>query len=354
MRKTLIIVTPGFPENEQDTACLPDRQIFVRVLKETYPELNIVVLSFQYPDQPRQYSWNGVQVIALGGKNKSGLYRRITWISAWQKLKKLNETHKVIGLLSFWLDECAFIGDKFSRSYKLKHYSWLLGQDARPGNKYVYRMMPSGESLIALSDFIVTEFKRNYGVTPKYLVPGAVDPAVFKTYTGDRDIDIIGAGSLINLKQYAVFVDMIFELKKDFPAIKAVICGKGPEMRRLQDKIRQLGLENNLELKGELPHAEVLTLMQRAKVFLHTSKYEGFGIVCLEALGAGAKVVSFVQPMNTGIPNWHIAKNARDMQHITTGLLRADEDYQPVLPYRADDAARAIMQLFDQQELAMS
>lgn len=354
MRKTLVILTPGFPKDERDTSWLPDRQIFVRVLNEMHPGLNIVVITFQYPSEPAAYSWNGIKVIALGGKNKSGFYRRLTWLRAWRELKKLRATYNVIGLLSFWMDECAFIADKFAKKFDLKHYCWLLGQDARPGNRYVYYMMPNGDNLVALSDFIVDEFKRNYGVTPKYLAPGAIDPSLFETFTGERDIAIVGAGSLIGLKQYSVFINVIYALKSYMPHIKAIICGDGPEKTLLQTKINRLGLKDNITLTGELPHAEVLSLMQRAKVFLHPSKYEGFGIVCLEALYAGAKVISFVRPMINEIPNWHIASDVADMTRMAKEVL-FDHDvlYYPVLPYHVADTVKIIMGLYNQQEAAI-
>jgi len=44
-----------------------------------------------------------------------------------------------------------------------------------------------------------------------------------------------------------------------------------------------------------LAHPELLEWMQRGKVFLHPSSYEGFGIVCIEALCSGAEVISFVK-----------------------------------------------------------
>jgi glycosyltransferase involved in cell wall biosynthesis len=355
MRKTLVILTPGFPKDEEDSTWLPDRQIFVRTLKEIHPDLNIIVLAFQYPSEPAEYHWNGIKVIALGGKNKSGFYRRWIWIRAWRELKKIRAAYEVVGLLSFWMDECAFIADKFAKKFNLKYYCWLLGQDARPGNKYVYRIMPDGDSLIALSDFIVAEFSRNYGVTPKHLATGAIDPSLFKTYTGERDIDIVGAGSLIGLKQYTVFIDVIHALKSSMPQIKAVLCGQGPEIESLRVKINQLSLEDNIMLTGELPHAEVLALMQRAKVFLHPSKYEGFGIVCLEALYAGAKVISFVQPMNNEIPNWHIAEDVTEMTRIAKDVL-LDNDllYYSVLPYHVADTAKIIMELYTQHEAAIA
>jgi glycosyltransferase involved in cell wall biosynthesis len=355
MRKTLVILTPGFPKDEGDTAWLPDRQIFARVLNETYPNLNIVIITFQYPSVPAEYNWNGIKVIALGGKNRSGFYRRLTWLRAWRELKKIRAVDDVIGLLSFWMDECAFIADKFAKKFSFKHYCWLLGQDARPGNRYVYHMMPSGDNLVALSDFIVDEFKRNYGVAPKHLAPGAIDPSLFKPFTGERDIDVVGAGSLIGLKQYSVFIDVIHTLKAEMPQIKAVICGTGPEMTSLQVKINRLGLDGNITLTGELPHTEVLGLMQRAKVFLHPSKYEGFGIVCLEALYAGAKVISFVRPMINEIPNWHIAGDVADMTRMAKDVLFDNELlYYPVLPYHIMDTVKLIMGLYNQHEAAIT
>lgn len=355
MTRTLIILTPGFPKDEADSTCVPARQIFVKVLKETHPQLNIIVLTFQYPYQSSEYRWNGIKVIALGGKNKGKLYRARTWARAWLELKRLNKQYKIIGLLSFWLGECAFIGDKFAKKNNLKHFCWLLGQDAKPDNKYLNRVKPTGDSLIALSDFIVTEFSKNYGITPQHVVPGAVDISLFKKPPDKKDIDVMGAGSLIPLKQYSVFLDVINLIKKDIPQVKAIICGDGPEMEMLKGKIITLGLENNITLMGELPHAEILVLMQRSKVFLHTANYEGFGLVCLEALYAGAKVVSFVKPMHVDIENWHIAEDAYKMQQLITNILtNTNCSYKPVLPYLVSDNANTIVKLYDQQVAAIS
>jgi glycosyltransferase involved in cell wall biosynthesis len=347
MHKALVILTPGFPKNERDSTCMPDRQIFVKALKESNPAIDIVVLAFQYPFYAAEYQWNGVRVIALGGKDKGRIYREITWIRAWRVLKKLNRQYQVTGLLSFWLGECAFVGHRFSKQYKLKHYCWILGQDAKASNKYVKWIKPTGENLIALSDFIAREFNKNYGIKPQHLIPGAVDISLFKSPPPERNIDVMGAGSLIPLKQYDVFIDIVWSLKRDFPNIKTVICGKGPEVGSLQHKINMLGLEDNIALLGELPHAKVLELMQRAKVFMHTSNYEGFGVVCLEALYADAKVVSFVRPMDADIPNWNIAENTDMMEKIVKSCLNdADSSYGPVLPYAVSDTVKAIVKLF--------
>lgn len=355
MRDTLILVTPGFPKDEDDSTCIPERQIFVRVLKETCPQLNIVVVTFQYPLQPREYCWNGVKVIALGGKNKGGLNRRMTWIGAWQKLKKINKDNQVIGLISFWLDECAFIADKFAKKNHIKHYSWLLGQDARPGNQYVKRMAPKADELIALSDALAKEFKTNYGISPKHIIPGAIDTSLFKSQTTERDIDVLGVGSLIPLKQYHLFIETIAFLKEHLPGIKTVICGKGPEMKKLKELAVNHKLERNLVFKGELSHPEILAYMQRSKILLHPSSYEGFSTVLSEALYAGAHVVSFFKPMKAHFNHHHIVSDQSEMNDKVLASLKDDQlDHEPVLVNSMHQMAHSVMKLFPQQDVAIS
>ncbi|MDB5148608.1 MAG: hypothetical protein JWQ57_2628, partial [Mucilaginibacter sp.] len=78
--KTLIILTPGFPEHEGDSTCIPPQQVFVKALKETQPELNIVVLTFQYPFFSGEYQWHGIRVISFGHPSNSRIIRRFTGI----------------------------------------------------------------------------------------------------------------------------------------------------------------------------------------------------------------------------------------------------------------------------------
>jgi glycosyltransferase involved in cell wall biosynthesis len=351
MPETLVILTPGFPANEADTACLPPQQVFIRALKSACPHLQIIILSFQYPFETKEYEWEGVKIIAFGGKGKGGLYRRFIWIRVWRRLNTLNRAHNVIGLLSFWLGETAFVASRFARKRNLIHRSWLLGQDARAGNNYVARIKPDAGELIAISDFVTHQYKKNYAVAPAHVIPIGVYPSSFDTDDDKRDIDILGAGSLIPLKQYHVFVEVINELKKTQPGIKATICGDGPEMGKLKRMIAEFGLEENIVLKGELPHQEVIKLMQRSAILLHPSNYEGFSTVCLEALAAGASVISFIKPMDAGMPKWFIANDKQEMLNAALTILgKARPDHSAVLPYPVAVNARAIMKLFNYKE----
>lgn len=347
LKQTLVILSPGFPENEADSTCLTAQQLFVRSINKQFPTLEIIVLAFQYPYTHFPYRWFANRVIPFNGQNKGNIRRIMVWYKVWVSLKKLRKQHHIIGLLSFWCTECAFVGNYFARLYGLRHYCWILGQDARRSNKFVAFIHPKPDSLVAMSAFLAKEFNRNHHIFPAHVIPNGVAAEFFGPAAIERDIDILGAGSLIPLKRYDLFVRLIKEITKHLPGIKTAICGKGPEETSLQDLIKELNLENNVLLMGEMPHRQVLELMQRSKILLHTSSYEGFSTVCLEALYAGSHVVSFCSPHTEKINHWHLVESKEEMFNETFRLLLDDKtEFEPVMAFSMDDSARSMMQLF--------
>ena len=98
---------------------------------------------------------------------------------------------------------------------------------------------------------------------------------------------------------------------------------------------------------GELPHEQVLALMQRSKILLHTSSYEGFGCVCAEALYARANVMSFCRPMKAEIEQWHIVTDRNEMKEKALDLLlNPSTQYKSIKVYNIDEVAEKFRQLF--------
>jgi glycosyltransferase involved in cell wall biosynthesis len=344
---TLLILSPGFPENEADSTCLPSLRSFVKTLKQKFPSFNVIVLALQYPYVGGEYNLNGCRVIALGGKGRSKFFRLLLWRKAWKKMLQLNKENNITGLLSFWYGEAALIGNRFGKRYAIKHYCWILGQDAKKENRYVRRVNAPAKELVAISDFIQREFERNHGTRPQQVIPIGIDVAEFPEKNCQKNIDVLGAGSLIPLKQFAVFVEIIGRIKNKLPDIKAMIAGKGPEEKKLTKLIEREGLLQNCILTGELPHSELLTLMKRSKVFVHTANYEGFGAVCIEALYAGAEVVSFCKPMNRSIPNWHTVQSKEEMVKKVMDILNIPKAFSnEVSPYVVQETVSKMMQLY--------
>ena len=344
---SLVILTPGFPEDELDTSCLPFLQSLIRTINKDFPILRIIVVSFQYPYTSSEYSWNGNTIFSLGGRNKGKLSRRFLWFRVWRKLKKIKDENNVIGLFSLWLGECAFVGHRFGKKSGIAHHCWIAGQDAQAGNKFVAKIKPSSDELIAISDFIADEFFKNYLIRPLHIIPNGIEPELFEMISYQRTIDVLGAGSLIPLKQYDIFIDCISRLKEHFPHICSIIAGKGEQESVLQRKVREYDLSNNVFLNGEMTHQNLLLLMQQSKIFLHPSSYEGFSMVCLEALYAGCHVISFCKPMNVDFDHWHIVKTKEEMMEKTLQILSCPSfQYKSVMPYSINETAKAVMQLF--------
>jgi len=320
-----IILTPGFPPSEADTTCLPMQQRFVMSLSRLYPDIKIIVLSFHYPFVKKTYRWFDVSVTCFNGRNKGGLTPMLLRRSVGRTLQKIHKENQIIGLLSFWLGECSFVGKKFADENRLKHYTWLLGQDARPGNTYGLNF--KANELIALSDFLQSEFERNYGVRPFLVVMPGVDENSLNNM--DRNIDLLGVGSLIYLKQFEMFLEIIATIKRQMPQIKAVLIGDGPNKNKLQNVAASLGIQHNICFTGSMDNDEVMNAMQKTKILIHPSSYEGFSGVCQEALANGAHVISFCRAMDTEIEQWHIVKTKEEMLKKAIAIL-TDES----VPYR--------------------
>jgi glycosyltransferase involved in cell wall biosynthesis len=350
-QKTLIILSPGFPKDEADSTCLPAQQLLVRSITQTFPKLNIIVLSFEYPLTTTPYRWYGTLVHPFNGWKKTKLSKLLAWYSIWRKLDQIRKQNHIVGILSFWCGQCALIGKYYARLHAITHFCWILGQDARKDNRFIRWIRPHGEELIAISDFLVQEFSANHGVHPRHLIPNGVDMSFSFSSILDRDIDVLGVGSLIALKQYDLFIRLTGELTKSFPSIKANICGRGPEKEKLQSLIRELNLDNNLVMTDQLEHPQILRLMQRTRVFLHPSSYEGFSTVCLEALAAGAHVISFCKAMDRPIAHWHIVATQEAMVEKLKRILEDPAtEFQAVAPYDMRENALAMMKLFQYSE----
>jgi glycosyltransferase involved in cell wall biosynthesis len=346
-QKTLLIMTPGFPADENDSTCLPFPQLVIRKLKEANPALNIVVFAFQYPFSNLPYNWRGVQVFPFDGREKGKVSRLFVWLKVYRKAKAITKSHSTIGILGFWLGECALMAKLVARKRKLKWFVWLMGQDAKSGNRYFPLVRPAPESLIVLSDFLSSELHKNYGITPEHVIPPGIDPQQFSGRANHRHIDLIGVGSLISLKQYDIFIRVAAELVKKYPRLRAVICGKGPERDKLIELIWQNGLQANVDLLDEVAHDEVIMLMQQAKILLHPSSYEGFATVYTEALYAGAHVIGFHKPMNEPIAHLHLVGNEREMIGVAERILQDDSvDHSPVLTWPIEAVCDRVLSLF--------
>lgn len=98
---------------------------------------------------------------------------------------------------------------------------------------------------------------------------------------------ITTVGSLIPRKKVDITINVFSNLIKKHPNLKLNIVGIGSEKEKLDEIVKTLKLENNVEFKGQITNQEVLDLMNKSYIFILPSVAEGFGIVYAEAMKAG-------------------------------------------------------------------
>ena len=101
-----------------------------------------------------------------------------------------------------------------------------------------------------------------------------------KNYKKDSKIKLISVGSLTNQKGFDISINMISKWKNRNWTYE--IFGEGQSFFKLQKLIVDNGLEGNIFLKGFCKN--VLQEIARSDIVLIPSRWEGFGLVALEAL----------------------------------------------------------------------
>lgn len=90
-------------------------------------------------------------------------------------------------------------------------------------------------------------------------------------------------------KDYETLLKAFSDLK-EYPEYKLYIIGDGPDKLRIEKLIKDFKLENTVYLLGRKQNPYIW--MKNSYAFIHSSKYEGFGLVILEALILGKLVIA--------------------------------------------------------------
>jgi glycosyltransferase involved in cell wall biosynthesis len=316
LNKHIVWISPGFASSEADDSCIPTLLDLLAQIKAE-KKMTVSIIALQYPFSSQPYELLGAKVYPLNGRNK--WYNKITvWKKALQTLEQIHKIHPVNLVHSFWLGDAALIGQAFSVQQKIEHICTCMGQDVLKDNRHLNNRRLADVPLIAISEFQAETYYRNTGKRVKEVIPFGMPAQA--TEPAKKEYDIIGVGSLIPVKNYEMWIEIIEQVKEKIPAVKALLVGSGEQEKDLAALIDKKKLHATVTLAGNKSRAETLQLMGSSKLFLHTAKFEGQGYVFMEAMSRHLGILS--TPVGYAIENEKIWKGtspetfAQEIAHL--------------------------------------
>ena len=130
----------------------------------------------------------------------------------------------------------------------------------------------------------------HYGLEPPPSSPGLREKARAALGYGEREPLVGVFGRLVRQKGIDVLLDAFRHVSRSYPEARLVIVGDGPLRSELEAQARRLGLGKTVRFTGWI--AQARDLMPACDVITVPSRWEGFGLVTLEAMGYARPVIA--------------------------------------------------------------
>ena len=342
-QKHILVLTPGFPKDENDFNCIPPLQDFLIKFKSSHPSVKITVITFQYPSAIEPYLWNSINVFPKGGMDNK-LKKMFIWFSVIRVAKEINKSEMIDVIHSLWLGECAMVGNILSKIIHCQHICTLMGQDVKSSNRYLRGLKNTNTKFVALSKNQSELFLKLTKKSVTEIIHWGINDQ--KIINQERDIDLLGVGSLIPLKNYSLFIKIVEEIAVKKNDLNCMLVGTGPELSDLIKMTNAKGLTRNIRFTGLIDRKEIFSLMQRSKVLVHPSKFEGSGFVFAEAFANGMNIVSFNVGYAHEHPKWWIAKDDQEFIDITKSLLGRTLNFEPMNTFPLQETVNRYAKLY--------
>jgi len=108
-----------------------------------------------------------------------------------------------------------------------------------------------------------------------------------------KKYDLVFVGRLNYQKNPQLFIQIVNEVKKKIPNVRAVVVGDGSERRSMKSLISKFHLERNIRLVGNVKdRRKVFSLVKSSRIFVLPSRLEGFPLTLIEANALGVPVLT--------------------------------------------------------------
>jgi glycogen(starch) synthase len=202
------------------------------------------------------------------------------------KITKLFVWCHVFYMPNFSLKGCWFIPFSPFKKWIISHNDVYLSNKKNTLIKIKRLLIKLATQNIAVSKYVA-----NYINTSSNVIYNCYDAETFRMYPGEvRKYEFVFLGRLVTQKGCELLIRACESLSKPFTLN---IIGDGPERTRLELIVVELGLEDNVHFLGTLEDEPLARMLNRHHVMIIPSLgEEGFGIVALEGLACGCKIIA--------------------------------------------------------------
>lgn len=159
--------------------------------------------------------------------------------------------------------------------------------------KIAQKAYRKADSVIAVSQPLEQQIFEKFGVK-SCVISNIINFDCFQytdRKTGDS-FQFISVGGLVPDKGMDILIDGFYDAFGVRATERLVIFGEGSERVRLEEKIQNYGLENQICLMGLRDRNDIYTEMKKSNCFVLASMSETFGMAYVEALATGIPVIA--------------------------------------------------------------
>jgi glycosyltransferase involved in cell wall biosynthesis len=171
---------------------------------------------------------------------------------------------------------------------------------------------------------------------PMSVLPNGLDPSPDSVSPGERasartrlglgrdDLVAVAAGRLSLEKAFDLLIAAFGRVHAGEPRLRLLVAGEGPERPRLEAAIARAGLQDLVQLLGQVP--DIRPILAAADLLVLPSRTEGLPNIVLEGLDAGLPVLAtcvgaLPELVHDGVTGWLVPRD--DVEALARGLARA-------------------------------
>ena len=165
----------------------------------------------------------------------------------------------------------------------------------------IQKMYPRAHGILCVSEGVADDLAYNVGfdrsrldviynpiITPDFAEKGTL-PVEHPWFRESQPPVILSVGRLTKQKDFPTLIKAFAMVSSSY-SCRLMILGEGSDRESLENLIKDLGIEDRVDIPGFTPN--VLSYMARAQLFVLSSAWEGLPTVLIEALAVGTSVVS--------------------------------------------------------------